>query len=143
MKFTKPSPGLVEEFKAAIGLIRDAQPRRMFGYDCVFVNGNFAAGLWRNTAVFKLSAEDGARITAEAGAIPFAPMKGRPMKGWYEAPEAVSHDAEQLAEWCARAAAFARSLPPKSPKVAKARGKSPAPPRKRSAARTSSKKRGR
>lgn len=140
MKFAKPSPGLVEEFKAAIAPIRDAQPRKMFGYDCVFVNGNFAAGLWRNTAVFKLSAEDGARISAEAGANPFAPMKGRPMKDWYEAPEAVSHDAEQLTEWCARAAAFARSLPPKAPKVAKVGGEKAARPVERGAARPSSKK---
>lgn len=139
MKFTKPSPGLIEEFKEAIGPIRDGQPRKMFGYDCVFVNGNFAAGLWRNTAVFKLSAADGARITAEAGAIPFAPMKGRPMKDWYEVPEAVSHDAEQLTEWCARAATFARSLPPKAPKAAKAGGKKPARPVARGAARSSKK----
>ena len=93
----------------------------MFGYDCVFVRGNFAAGLWQNTAVFKLSDEDGARFAKEHGAIPFAPMKGRVMKGWYEAPEEVAHDGELLVEWCRNAAALARMLPPKAKKVATAK----------------------
>jgi hypothetical protein len=112
---TKPSPGLVEEFKAAIEPIRDGQPRKMFGYDCVFVNGTSRRDCG-GTPPSSGCRPRTARITAEAGAIPFAPMKGRTMKGWYESPEAVSHDAEQLTEWCARAAAFARSLPPKAPK---------------------------
>jgi TfoX/Sxy family transcriptional regulator of competence genes len=98
----------------------------MFGYDCTFVNGNFAAGLWQNTAVFKLSDEDGARFAATEGAVPFSPMEGRPMKSWWEAPEEVAHDAERLTAWCARAAAFARAQPPKATKAAKktATGKS-------------------
>lgn len=112
MKFTKPSPGLVAEFHAATADIRGAQPRKMFGYDCIFVGGHFAAGLWKNTCVFKLSDEEGARLVATTGAIPFAPM-GHVMRSWYEAPEAVAHDAEQLAAWCATAAAFARGQPPK------------------------------
>jgi TfoX/Sxy family transcriptional regulator of competence genes len=121
MKFTKPSPGLVEEFKAAAATLPDGQPRKMFGYDCVFVGGNFAAGLWQNTAVFKLSDQEGARFTKEHGAIPFAPMQGRVMRGWYEAPEELAHDAERLTEWCHTAAAFARTLPPKAKKGEKAK----------------------
>lgn len=123
-KFSKPSPGLVAEFKEAVAGLRDAQPRKMFGYDCIFVNGHFAAGLWQNTAVFKLSDEEGARFVSAAGAIPFAPVTGRPMRNWWEAPEEVAHDAEQLTEWCARAAAFARAQPPKT---AKKPGKKAAP----------------
>lgn len=123
-KFTKPSPGLVAEFKAAVADVRDALPRKMFGYDCIFVNGHFAAGLWQNTAVFKLSEPDGARFAAETGAVPFSPMEGRPMKQWWEAPEEIAHDGEQLGAWCARAAAFARTQPPKVGKApARARTK--------------------
>ena len=83
--------------------IRDALPRKMFGYDCIFVNGPFAAGLWQNTAVFKLSDADGARFVSETGAVPFSPMEGR-LKGlanWWEASEELAHDGEQLAAWCA------------------------------------------
>lgn len=134
MKFTKPSAGLIEEFKAATRDIPGAMPRKMFGYDCIFVNGNFAAGLWRDTCVFKLADEDAARLVAETGAAPFAPMKKRVMRGWWEVSEEVSHDPEQLAKWCERAAAYARSLPPKVKPLkamkAKAGGaKRPAPPK--------------
>jgi TfoX/Sxy family transcriptional regulator of competence genes len=121
MKFIKPSPGLIAEFKAAAATVPDGQPRKMFGYDAVFVNGKCAAGLWKNTCVLKLSDEDGERLVRETGAIPFAPMKGRMMSGWYEATEALAHDAEQLTEWCQKAAAFVRSLPPKEKKAAKAK----------------------
>src|SRR5205085_2507540 len=106
-KFSKPSPGLVAEFKAAVAGLRDAQARKMFGYDCIFVNGHFAAGLWQNTAVFKLSDEEGARFVATAGGIPFSPMAGRPMKNWWEAPEEVGHDAGRLTARGAVAGAFA------------------------------------
>jgi TfoX/Sxy family transcriptional regulator of competence genes len=130
-RFTKPSPGLVAEFKGATENIRDALPRKMFGYDCIFVNGHFAAGLWQNTAVFKLSDADGARFVTEAGAVPFSPMEGRPMKNWWEASEEIAHDGEQLAAWCDRAAAFARTQPPKTAKPRKTAKPTKAPARAR------------
>jgi TfoX/Sxy family transcriptional regulator of competence genes len=116
MKFSKPSPGLVQLFKAVVAGLPRAEPRKMFGYDCFFVNGNFAAGLWQDTCVFKLSAADGERILKQ-GARPFAPMKGRVMKGWYEAPEDVAHDPEALESWCARAFDFAAAAAPKQRKA--------------------------
>jgi TfoX/Sxy family transcriptional regulator of competence genes len=119
VKLPKPSPGLIEQFKEVVASLPGVEPRKMFGYDGFFVNGNFAAGLWHDTCVFKLSDDDGARFMANDGAVPFAPMKGRVMTSWYEAPEAVSHDPEQLAAWCERARAFALTLPPKSGKPAK------------------------
>ncbi len=119
MKFSKPSAGLVELFKAVRAELPGAEPRKMFGYDCFFVNGNFAAGLWQDTCVFKLSDEDGERFMKSEGARPFAPMKGRAMKGWYEAPEEVAHDAEQLERWSRKARDFAASAPPKVRKAAK------------------------
>jgi TfoX/Sxy family transcriptional regulator of competence genes len=126
MKFEKPDPAVETNFRAAVGPIRDAEPRRMFGYESIFVNGNYAAGLWQKTCVFKLSDEDGARFVAEAGGVPFAPM-GRPTKNWYEAPRALAGDGAALEAWCARAAAYARGLPPKAKKAnaRKTRAKSP------------------
>ncbi len=125
MKLSKPSAGAVAEFKAAVAGIRDATPRMMFGYDCIFVNGHFATGVWKSSVVFKLSDEDGARFVATTGAIPFAPMKGRPMKNWWEAPEEVAYDGEQLTQWCARAAAYARAQPPKAAKQTAAKKPDP------------------
>jgi TfoX/Sxy family transcriptional regulator of competence genes len=121
MKFTKPSPGLIEEFRAVVLELRGAEPRKMFGYDAFFVNGNLAAGLWQNTCVFKLSKSHTEEFLQLKGARPFAPMKGRVMGGWVEAPEEVSHDPESLREWCERALAHARTLPPKAPKLSQGR----------------------
>ena len=114
---TKPSPGLIAEFKAVVAGLSGAEPRKMFGYDAFFVNGNMAAGLWQDTCVLKLSPADADEFMKYPGARPFAPMKGRVMTGWLEAPEEVSHDAEALADWCQRALDFARTLPPKGMKL--------------------------
>ena len=57
MKLIKPSPGLIAEFKAVVAQLPQGEPRKMFGYDAVFVNGNMAVGLWQNTAVMKLFRE--------------------------------------------------------------------------------------
>ncbi len=139
MKFSKPSAGLVELFKSVRATL-GAEPRKMFGYDCFFVNGNFAAGLWQDTCVFKLSEADGKRFMEIDGARPFAPMKGRAMRGWYEAPEEVAHDAEQLEEWCRRARDFAASAPPKAKKTsAKTAKKTSAKTAKKTSAKTAKK----
>jgi TfoX/Sxy family transcriptional regulator of competence genes len=129
MKFSKPSTGLVQQFKAVLAGLPRAEPRKMFGYDCFFVNGNFAAGLWQDTCVFKLSEADGKKLLA-LGARPFAPMKGRAMKGWYEAPEDVAHDPDALEHWCARALDFAALAPPKLRKTRKKAAAKKAPAEK-------------
>jgi TfoX/Sxy family transcriptional regulator of competence genes len=143
MKLAKPSPGLIAEFKAIVAGLAGAEPRKMFGYDAFFVNGNLAAGLWQDTCVFKLSPADAKEFMKYPEARPFAPMKGRVMTGWFEAPQDVSHDAEALAEWCRRALAFARTLPPKGPKLApkKPTQATPKKPTKKSKARSASQSR--
>lgn len=130
MKLTKPSPSLVTEFKWVASELPLAQPRKMFGYDALFVNGNMAAGLWQNTCVLKLSAKDQAALLERGAAIPFAPTQGRVMTGWVELSEELSHDPEQLLEWATRAVGYAGTLPPKGGAKKKAARK-PAPTRSR------------
>jgi TfoX/Sxy family transcriptional regulator of competence genes len=123
MKLLKPSPGLIVEFKAMVAELRGAEPRKMFGYDAAFVNGNMAVGLWQNTCVVKVSERDAQRALASGQAIPFAPMKGRVMTGWLELSEELAHDPEELLAWAERAVAHVSTLPPKARKFAKAPGK--------------------
>jgi TfoX/Sxy family transcriptional regulator of competence genes len=113
MKLVKPSPGLIAEFKAVTSQLPQAQPRKMFGYDALFVNGNMAVGLWQNTCVVKVSEADQAKLLKRGEAWPFAPMKGRVMTGWVELSEELSHDPEELLAWSARAVTFVSTLPPK------------------------------
>jgi TfoX/Sxy family transcriptional regulator of competence genes len=116
MKFSKPSPGLIAQFRDVVAGMARAEPRKMFGYDCFFVNGNFAAGLWQDTCVFKLGEAQGEALLRAGGRL-FAPMKARVMKGWYEAPESVAHDADELEQWCRHAFDFAAATPPKVKKA--------------------------
>jgi TfoX/Sxy family transcriptional regulator of competence genes len=116
MKLSKPSPGLIAEFKAVVAELPRGEPRKMFGYDAVFVNGNMAVGLWQNTCVVKVSAADQARLLELGQAEPFAPMKGRVMIGWLELSEELAHDPEELLAWSRRAVEFVATLPPKQKK---------------------------
>ena len=122
-KLQRPSPGLIAEFKAVVRELRGAEPRKMFGYDAAFVNGNMAVGLWQNTCVVKVSARDAQRLLESGQAIPFSPMKGRVMTGWLELSEEVAHDPEELLAWAQRAVAHVATLPPKTRKPAKAPAK--------------------
>jgi TfoX/Sxy family transcriptional regulator of competence genes len=123
MKLTKPSPGLIVEFKAVVAQLRGAEPRKMFGYDAAFVNGNMAVGLWQNTCVVKVSERDAQRLIASGQGVPFAPMKGRVMTGWVELSEELAHDPEELLAWAERAVAHVGTLPAKVRKAPKAAAK--------------------
>lgn len=125
MKLVKPSPGLIAELKAVASQLPQAQPRKMFGYDALFVNGNMAVGLWQNTCVVKVSETDQAKLLKRGDAWPFAPMKGRVMTGWVELSEELAHDPEELLAWSTRAVAFVSTLPPKRKTAAKKTAKKP------------------
>lgn len=127
MKLVKPSPGLIVEFKAVVAQLHraGAEPRKMFGYDAAFVNGNMAVGLWQNTCVVKVSERDAQRLLASGQAIPFAPMKGRVMTGWIELSEELAHDPEELLAWAERAVVHVATLPPKQRKAPKTMAKQP------------------
>jgi TfoX/Sxy family transcriptional regulator of competence genes len=129
MKMTKPSAGLITEFKAVVAQLDRAEPRKMFGYDAAFVNGNMAVGLWQNTCVLKLSPADQSELLGTGRAVPFAPMKDRIMSGWLELSEELAHDPEELLAWSRRAVAFVAGLPPKARKATAKR----APTRKKPA----------
>lgn len=118
MKLIKPSASLITEFKWVQSQLPRAEPRKMFGYDALFVNGNMAVGLWQNTAVVKLSAADQAELLKRGAGVPFEPMKGRAMTGWLELSEELAHDPEELLAWSERAVNYVATLPPKIRKAA-------------------------
>lgn len=127
MKLIKPSAGLVAEFKAVVAQLPRAEPRKMFGYDAAFVNGNMAVGLWANTCVVKLAEADREQLLKRGDAVPFMPGKNMKMGAWLELSEELAHDPEELLAWSARAIDYVATLPPKALKAKK-------PPAKRSPA---------
>ncbi len=112
--FEKSPPDLVERFERTLADRPAAARRPMFGYPSAFVNGNLATGLFADGWFVRLSAEDAAALLALDGARPFAPMPGRPMRGYVLLPPALLEDPPALGEWVDRAIAHVAALPPKA-----------------------------
>jgi TfoX/Sxy family transcriptional regulator of competence genes len=112
-RFVKSPPELVARFDAVATRHPSAQRRKMFGYPALFVGGNLATGLFADTWMVRLSPADLEQLLALPGAAPFAPMPGRPMKGYATLPADVVADDGALDAWLGRSLAFVATLPQK------------------------------
>jgi TfoX/Sxy family transcriptional regulator of competence genes len=111
--FSKSPPELVERFSAVLEDYPDAQRKKMFGYPAAFVGGNMATGLFADTWVVRLPADEIEPAKA-AGATSFEPMPGKPMKAFVVIPRADVDDDAAIRRWVERGLAFAASMPAKS-----------------------------
>ena len=109
----RPSPAARNAFQALVPEAVGVTTRPMFGNQAAFLNGNMFAGLFGDALFVRVDAGDRDRLLA-AGGSDFAPMPGRPMRGytclapdWQAAPEAAG-------EWVSRALAHTAALPPKA-----------------------------
>ena len=116
--FTKSPPELVERFGAVLDRHPEVQRKQMFGYPAAFVAGNMATGLFADSWIVRLPADelDDARAS---GATDFEPMPGRPMTGFVSIPAADIADDATIGDWVARGIAHAASMPAKQPKARK------------------------
>lgn len=116
MTRTPAPPALARVFETAVTSLRGTQPRKMFGYPAIFVNGNMFAGLVRDRMILRLGTADVERFLALRGATPFIAMGGRRMKQWVVVPAAMLKFQRALKPWLGRALAHGRSLPAKASK---------------------------
>jgi TfoX/Sxy family transcriptional regulator of competence genes len=112
-KLAKSSAALIEIFERAMESFPEASQRKMFGYPAAFARGNLVTGLFQESLFVRLSDEDGVKITQE-GATPFAPMAGRPMRGYFVLPNSILSSESSLKTWIAKAIAYGMSLAPKA-----------------------------
>jgi hypothetical protein len=110
--FSKSPPELVERFGVVLDRYPAAARRKMFGYPAAFVGGNMATGLFADRWVVRLPDAEIEPAKA-AGAGPFEPMPGKPMKAFVVIPTADVEDDEAIASWVERGLAHAASMPPK------------------------------
>ena len=114
-KFTKSSPEIVERFRGA--LARYAPPdvvlKPMFGYQCAWINGNMATGLFADEWWVRVSEPDRDALLDLPGAHPFEPMPGRSMGRYVVLPADLAARDADLDAWLAKASDFTRSMPPK------------------------------
>jgi hypothetical protein len=110
--FDKSPVALVERFTAVMDRYPEAERKKMFGYPAAFVGGNMATGLFADSWVVRLPDAEIEPAKA-AGASPFEPMPGKPMKAFVSIPSGDISDDAAIAAWVERGLAMARSLPPR------------------------------
>jgi hypothetical protein len=120
MAWKKSSDMAVKRFIEALPDAAMGGRRKMFGYEACFVNGGFWAGMYQDEIVIKLPPELKDATKALAGAAPFDPMGGRPMKSWWVIPRKVSESPKALGELLTStfAAVAAGAAPKKTKKPA-------------------------
>ena len=100
----------------------DCEKKKMFGCPCYLVNGHIFAGAFQDSVILHLGDLERRELFQDFDeAAPFEPMAGRPMKDYAVIPASLAEDREILDEWLDRAYAYARALPRKAPRAAKAR----------------------
>jgi TfoX/Sxy family transcriptional regulator of competence genes len=125
MKKWKPAPReAAAAFEAATSGLAGAEPRKMFGYSCVFAKGNMFAGLHEAGMVLRLPDEKRAEFLRLKGSAPFEPMPGRVMREYVVVPTVLLNAPEQLREWVEKSLSYVSSLPAKEKKGSGSRKKS-------------------
>jgi TfoX/Sxy family transcriptional regulator of competence genes len=115
-KWQKAPQELVTFFTEAMKYLPGAEPRKMFGYPCAFVNGQMFTGLFADRMFLRLSEADRIAFRKLDGAQPFEPVAGRPMREYSVVPPAMLHNLPELDAWLAKSFNYAKSIPPKEPK---------------------------
>lgn len=117
MKKWKPAPReAVEAYETATSGLPGAEPRKMFGYSCVFAKGSMFAGLHEAGMVLRLPDEHRAEFLRLKGAEQFEPMPGRVMREYVVVPRMLLNALDQLRPWVEKALAYVSSLPAKPKK---------------------------
>lgn len=115
MKKWKPAPReAVAAFEGATSGLFGAEPRKMFGYSCVFAKGNMFAGLHEAGMILRLSDEQRTEFLRLKGAKQFEPMPGRVMREYVVVPKVLLNvPPEKLRAWVEKSLDYVLSLPAK------------------------------
>ena len=103
---------LADRVRAVLPPAEAVTERQMFGGLAFMLGGHMFCGVVRDTLMIRLG-PDGADRALKRPHVRPMDFTGRPMKGMVFVEPAGLRDAA-LQEWVAAAAAFARTLPPKS-----------------------------
>jgi TfoX/Sxy family transcriptional regulator of competence genes len=103
------SAALADRVRHSLARQRGVVEKKMFGGVGFLLNGNLLVGVWKDSLIARLDAEDGKAALGEPHVGPFTPA-GRPMAGWVLVePEGIDTD-DLLAGWVRRALTFVRTL---------------------------------
>ena len=103
---------LAERIRKGVARKRNIEEKKMFGGLCFLLNGNMLVGVWKDSMIVRLGAEQGEEALLEPHVKEFD-ITGKPMKNWVMvAPEGVQ-DGEKVKAWIQRAVKFVGKLPGK------------------------------
>ena len=119
MQWKKPSPELME-YQASTMASFAAEKKKMFGSTVYFSNGYMFTGVHEDNIFLRLSEKDRSGLAAKYGeAVPFEPLKGRPMKEYMNVPPRLYRDAGVFKHWIGLSLSYVNSLPLKAMKAKK------------------------
>src|SRR5450755_3549741 len=100
---------LAQRIRGALARKKNIEERKMFGGICFLLNGNMLVGVWKDSLIVRLGADQGEDALLEPHVKEFD-ITGRPMKNWILVePEGVVDD-DQLKDWIQRAVKFVGKL---------------------------------
>ena len=108
----RPAPELLARFDELADIVADADRKLVFGCPTYLVGGNMFFGV-HATGLFVKLPEGAAATLLEAGGVPFEPMPGRAMGGFFVLPAALPGPEQ----WVRRSYEYALTLPPKKAKA--------------------------
>jgi TfoX/Sxy family transcriptional regulator of competence genes len=116
-KWRKAPEQVVKLFDELVKVLPpDVERRKMFGYPCIFANGQLCAGVHQENIMFRLSEDDRKTFIAAEGATQFEPMPGRPMKEYVTFPQRLFDTPDKMIGWLEKSVAYTKGLPPKPEK---------------------------
>jgi TfoX/Sxy family transcriptional regulator of competence genes len=106
------SEALAERIRHALTRRKNVEEKKMFGGVGFLLNGNMLVGVWKDSLIVRLGAEESDAALKEPHVTEFN-ITGRAMKGWILVePGGLEHDKE-LSAWVDKAVNFVRTLPAK------------------------------
>ena len=115
-KVPKPSADAAAVFAELVPDDAAVTARPMFGNPAAFINGNLFTGLFGDDLFVRVADDDATRLLA-AGGADFAPMPGRPMRGYTTLPRPWQSDLDSARRWITTSLEWTRSLPAKAPRT--------------------------
>jgi TfoX/Sxy family transcriptional regulator of competence genes len=103
-------------FRTLLPVREEIVVKPMFGQTAAFVNGNLFAGIFGKQVFVRLSEEDGTVLMKENGASHFAPMEGRPMRGYIVMPSSWTKEPKKARSWVAKSLGWVSAMPSKAKK---------------------------
>jgi TfoX/Sxy family transcriptional regulator of competence genes len=106
------SESLAARIRGAVARRKGVAEKKMFGGVGFLLHGNMLVGVWKDSLIVRLGADEGAIALRQPHVRDFD-ITGKPMKGWVLVePDGLESD-DELRAWIAKALEFVKSLPPK------------------------------